>query len=159
MLSHPLWITEEKCCLKKKNTYIFQWFCRWRIGGLIKSQPIVIIEKTVKWHSHYGHQTREMVQKTIDNQEVLGTGGLITSRPAHFSLLPVNGIVTYLVTKPAQLPPSSYLIWIKGQWLRGLQNNSVKVMDTCGQQSSVDGIEVTFMHINSYLTLFSYIFI
>ena len=56
--------------------------------GLIKSQPTVIIEKTVKWHSHYGHQTREMVQKTIENQEVLGTGGLITSRPAHLSLLP-----------------------------------------------------------------------
>ena len=42
----------------------------------------------------------------------------------------------------------------EGQWFHGLQNNFFKVMDTFGQQSSVDGIEVTFIHINSYLTLF-----
>ena len=47
----------------------------------------------------------------------------------------------------------------EGQWFHGLQNNSVKVMDTCGQQSSVNGIEVILIQINSYLTLFPIIFI
>ena len=31
--------------------------------GLIKSQPTMIMRKEVKWHSHYGHHTRDMVQK------------------------------------------------------------------------------------------------
>ena len=75
--------------------------------GLTKSQPTVIIGKEVKWHSHYGHQTKEMVQQTIEKikksleQEVSSRAGLPTF---HFFL--VNDIVAYLVTKPAQWPPS-----------------------------------------------------
>ena len=49
----------------------------------------MIIRKKVKWHSHYGHHTRDMIQEAHQkNKNVLGTRGLIMSRPAHLSLLP-----------------------------------------------------------------------
>lgn len=46
-------------------------------------------KEEVKWHYHYGHHTRDMIQEAYQkNKKVLGTGGLIMSRPTHSSLLP-----------------------------------------------------------------------
>ena len=65
-------------------------------------------KEAVKWHSHYGHHTRDMIQWTIKKkikksleQEVSSRAGL----PTFHSFL-VNGIVIHLVPKPARWPPS-----------------------------------------------------
>lgn len=63
-------------------------------------------KEEVKWHSHYGHYTKDMIQWTHQKnkksleQEVSSRAGLPI-----FHLFLVNGIVIYLVTKPAQWPP------------------------------------------------------
>ena len=92
-------------------------------------------------------------------KKVLGTGGLITSRPAHFSLLPSEwhyDLSSYQASTMASIMTFNkhFLSINKGQWFQGWESNSVKVMDTCGQQSSADGIGVTFIHINSNIKPF-----
>ena len=93
--------------------------------GLIKSQPTMIIRKSVKWHSHHGHQTRDMVQWTIEKiKEVLGIGGLITSRPAQFSLLPGEwhcDLSGHQASTMASIMKFNkhFLSINKGQWFQG----------------------------------------
>lgn len=58
-------------------------------------------KEAVKWHSHYGHHTRDMIQWMHQRNKVLRTGGLITTQHAHLLLLPSEWKCIHLVTKPA----------------------------------------------------------
>lgn len=81
---------------------IANMICQMKDGGLIKSRSTMIIRKKVKWHSHYGHHTRDMIQEAHQkNKESLEQE--VSSRadlPTFHSFL-VNDIMIHLVTKPA----------------------------------------------------------
>jgi len=47
----------------------------------------------------------------------------------------------------------------KGLWFQRVKGNFVKVINTCGQQSSTDGIAVIFFNSNSNYKPLSYFFI
>ena len=114
--------------MKKKNLYmITNNFMIWQMEDRGSHyEPAYHVHKgAVKWHSHYGHQTREMVQKKIDNQEVLGIGSLITRRPTHFSLLPGEwhcglSIHQANIMASAMIFTKKHFVNIhKGQWFCG----------------------------------------
>ena len=86
----------------------------------------------VKWHSHYGHQTREMVQQTIENikksleQEVSSRAGLITFATSQWMAVWLSGYhASTLISSVEQRCNSpfinwgSWLIWVKKQPCRG----------------------------------------
>jgi len=131
-----------------------------RIGGLIESQPTMIMRREVKWHSHSGHHTRDMVQKVYQNKQTLEQEVSLRAGLPTFRSFLVNGIMVNWSPSQHNGLHSDIITVLSihtGSWFRGWKNNSAKVMDTCWQQSNVNGIEVTLLTpIGKILTLFCF---
>ena len=92
----------------------------------------------VKWHSHYGHHTRDMIQWMHKQTKSLEIGGLIKSRLDHFHYFPVNGnVFTWLPCQHIGLYYGHHKafpqLYIEDHGSQGLESNSVEAMDTCRQ--------------------------
>ena len=97
-------ISKKKNGKEEKNIHMFtnnSMICQMEDRGSHHEPAYHDHKEVVKWHSHYGHHTRDMIQWMHQKNKVLGTGALITSRLAHVSLPPSEWQCVHLVTKPA----------------------------------------------------------
>jgi len=84
-------ISKKKNGKEEKNIHMFtnnSMICQMEDRGSHHEPAYHDHKEVVKWHSHYGHHTRDMIQWIHQKNKVLGIGGLIMSRPTHPSLLP-----------------------------------------------------------------------
>ena len=109
------------------------------------------------WPPHQGYGPKGISDKQTLEQEVSSRAGLPT-----FRYLFVNGIMAnWLPSQHNGLHFDITLlnIHIKDHGSRAEINNSAKVMDTCRQQSTVNGIEVTLVTpIGKILILFCFLY-
>ena len=109
------------------------------------------------WPPHQGYGPKGIANKQTLEQEVSSRAGLPTLRP-----LLLNGIMANWL--PSQHNGLHFDITflnmhIKDHGSGGETNNSAKVMDTCRQNSTINGIEVTLITpIGRILILFCFLY-
>ena len=142
--------TRAKVCFKEKKREQKQnkkknYLSNAGQGVSLKNQPTMIIRLEAKWHSHQWPPHQGNGPTGSLHKQTLEQGVSLRASLPTFRASLVNGIM--VIWLPSQhdglhFDKNCSSKIHKGSWFRGEINNSAKVMNTCRQQSSVNGIGV-----------------